>query len=46
MLSVYIYAYFWGMLATYNMRPNLNREGRVADYLGQCPKFDQILLFP
>jgi hypothetical protein len=26
-----------------HMHPNFNREGRVAGYWGQCPKFDRIL---
>ena len=27
------------------MRPKFSREGRVAGYLGQCPKYDQIFIF-
>ena len=27
------------------MRPNFSREGCVAGYLGQCPKFDRILFW-
>ena len=27
------------------MRPKFSREGSVPDYLGQCPKFYQIIIY-
>ena len=35
----------WPHIILSHMRPKFSREGRVAGYLGQCPRFDRIFIF-